>query len=68
MLTTALVKSDRFVVLERAVMGKVTAEQDFAAGGRANTDTSAKMDKIIGAKAIITGDLTEFSYSATSAR
>jgi curli biogenesis system outer membrane secretion channel CsgG len=63
MLTTALVKSDRFVVLERAAMDKVTAEQDLAAGGRANIDTGAKAGKIIGAQAIITGDITEFSYS-----
>src|SRR6476646_7553564 len=34
MLTTALTKSERFVVLERAALDKVTAEQDLGASGR----------------------------------
>ncbi|HWZ46269.1 MAG TPA: CsgG/HfaB family protein [Candidatus Saccharimonadales bacterium] len=65
MLTTALVKSGHFIVLERASLDKVTAEQDFAAGNRANAETSAKAGQIIGAQAIITGDITEFSYSSS---
>jgi len=65
MLTTALVKSGHFVVLERTSMDKVTAEQDLATGGRVNAETAAKTGRIIGAQAIITGDITEFSYSVS---
>ena len=65
MLTAALVKSERFVVLERVTMDKVTAEQDLSAGPRANAATAAQPGKILGAQAIITGDITEFSYSTS---
>ncbi|HWZ78065.1 MAG TPA: CsgG/HfaB family protein [Candidatus Sulfotelmatobacter sp.] len=66
MLTTALVKTNRFIVLERAVMDKVVLEQDFGASGRVNAETAPKAGKIIGAQAMITGDITEFSYSKSS--
>lgn len=66
MLTTALMKTNRFIVLERAVMDKVVGEQDFGASGRVNPETAPKVGKIIGAQAMITGDITEFSYSQSS--
>jgi curli biogenesis system outer membrane secretion channel CsgG len=66
MLTTALMKTNRFIVLERAVMDKVVGEQDFGASGRVNAETAPKVGKIIGAQAMITGDITEFSYSQSS--
>jgi len=66
MLTIALIKTNRFVVLERAVMKDVVAEQDFGASGRVNAETAPKEGKIIGAQAMITGDITEFSYNQSS--
>jgi curli biogenesis system outer membrane secretion channel CsgG len=63
MLTTALTKTDKFIVLERAALEKVTGEQDLGAGGRVNAETAPQIGKIIGAQAIITGDITEFSYA-----
>ncbi len=63
MLTTALTKTDKFIVLERAALEKLTGEQDLGAGGRVNPETAPKIGKIIGAQAIITGDITEFSYA-----
>jgi TolB-like protein len=66
MLTTALVKSDKFIVLERAAVEKVTGEQDFGASGRVNKETAASQGQVIGAQAIITGDITEFSYTQSS--
>ncbi len=66
MLTTELVKTDRFIVLERAAIKQVTAEQDFGASGRINSETAAARAKIIGAQMIITGDITEFTYNQTS--
>jgi len=66
MLTTALMKTNRFIVLERAAMDKVVGEQDFGASGRVNAETAPKVGRIIGAQAMITGDITEFSYSHSS--
>ncbi|HET9790081.1 MAG TPA: CsgG/HfaB family protein [Candidatus Angelobacter sp.] len=66
MLTTALTKSERFVVLERAALDKVTAEQDLGASGRVNPEFAPQVGKITGAQAIITGDITRFSYTQSS--
>lgn len=66
MLTTELVKTGRFVVVERASIKEVTGEQDFGASGRVNKETAAPQGKIIGAQTLITGDITEFTYNQTS--
>jgi len=66
MLTTSLLKTNRFVVLERAVMDKVLGEQDFGAGGRVAKESAAGQGKVLGAQAIVTGDITEFSYTQSS--
>ncbi len=66
MLTTALTKSERFVVLERAALDKVTAEQDLGASGRVNPEFAPQVGKVTGAQAIITGDITRFSYTQSS--
>jgi curli biogenesis system outer membrane secretion channel CsgG len=66
MLTTALTNSGKFIVLERTAMDKVTAEQDFGNNGRVNKETAAKQGQVIGAQALITGDITEFSYTQSS--
>jgi curli biogenesis system outer membrane secretion channel CsgG len=66
MLTTALVDQDQFVVLERAQLDKVVAEQDLAASGRVNPETAVALGKTIGAQVLISGDITEFSYQQSS--
>jgi curli biogenesis system outer membrane secretion channel CsgG len=65
-LTTALIQQGRFVVLERATLDKVTAEQDLAAAGRVNPETAAAVGKLTGAQVLITGDITEFTYQQSS--
>lgn len=66
MLTTSLVQTGRFVVLERAAIDKVTGEQDFGASGRVNPETAPVKRKIIGAQVLINGDITEFTYQQSS--
>ncbi len=59
MLTTELVKTGKFVVLERAALQQLTAEQDMGATERVNPETSPARNLITGAQALITGDITE---------
>ena len=59
-LVTALVKTNRFIVIEREQIDKVMAEQAFGRSGAVNPDTAAKIGRLIGAGAIITGGVTEF--------
>jgi curli biogenesis system outer membrane secretion channel CsgG len=66
MLTTTLTATGRFVVLERQQMQAITAEQDLNAAGRVNKETGAAQGHIIGAQAMITGDITGYSYTQQS--
>jgi curli biogenesis system outer membrane secretion channel CsgG len=58
MLTTALVQSKRYRVLERQQLGSVMAEQDLGASGRAQQTTAAPIGKIVGADLLVVGAVT----------
>ncbi|MFQ6096252.1 MAG: CsgG/HfaB family protein [Armatimonadota bacterium] len=64
MLTTALVDTGRFVVVERAGMDDVLAEQQLAQEGVTTKETGAKRGRVIGAEYLVRANLTEFEYSA----
>jgi curli biogenesis system outer membrane secretion channel CsgG len=66
MLTTQLSGRDQFVVLERAQLDKVTAEQELGGSGRVAPETAVKMGRLLGAQVLISGDITEFSYGQSS--
>lgn len=66
LLTTALVESGRLVVLERSKIAQVTEEQDFGASGRVNQETAAAQGRSIGAQVLLTGAITEYSYTSSS--
>ena len=66
MLTTTLITTGRFVVLERQQMQAVVAEQDLNSAGRVNKETGAAQGHLIGAQAMITGDITGYSYTQQS--
>ena len=63
MLTTALVETGKFKVLERQQIHDVLGEQDLGASGRVDPDTAAKIGKILGARYLIYGTVNEFEYS-----
>jgi curli biogenesis system outer membrane secretion channel CsgG len=63
-LTTALVNTNRYIVLERQQLSDVMAEQDLGATGRVRGDTAAPIGQIEGAELLITGAVTEFEGSA----
>lgn len=60
MLVTDLVKSGVYSVIERQALDKVLAEQNFSNSDRADPATAAKLAKILGVDAIITGSITQF--------
>jgi curli biogenesis system outer membrane secretion channel CsgG len=66
MLTTTLVATGRFVVLERQQLQAITAEQDLNTAGRVNKETGAAQGRLIGAQAMMTGDITGYSYTQQS--
>jgi len=65
-LTTSLVATSRFIVLERAALAQVQQEQDLGASGRVNKETSAEVGKLMGAQVLITGDITSFTFKKSS--
>jgi curli biogenesis system outer membrane secretion channel CsgG len=60
MLTTALVNSNRFLVLERDLLDEVLREQDLGASGRIRGGTAAPIGEIEGAELLVIGAVTAF--------
>jgi curli biogenesis system outer membrane secretion channel CsgG len=65
-LTTVLVRTGRFVVLERSAMQQIEQEQGIAAAGRTTQETAARQGAMLGAQALITGDITGFTFNRSS--
>jgi curli biogenesis system outer membrane secretion channel CsgG len=65
-LTTSLVATARFVVLERMALAQVQQEQDLGASGRVNKETAAGAGQIMGAQVLITGDITGFAFKRSA--
>ena len=64
MLTTALVNSGRFIVLERDALDSVLTEQDLGASGRVRSDTAAAIGEIEGAELLVVAAVTEFAANS----
>jgi curli biogenesis system outer membrane secretion channel CsgG len=63
MLTTELVQTGKFLVLERKGLADIAMEQDLVTGGRVNPETGAKTGAVIGAQALVRCAITEYSYT-----
>lgn len=59
-LITELVKTDKFVVIERDKMTKLLDEQNMGKSGLINEATAAKAGKLLGLNAIVTGAISQF--------
>jgi curli biogenesis system outer membrane secretion channel CsgG len=59
-LVTELGKTDRFILIERAKMDKIMAEQKLGMTGVLDPNTAARMGMVLGAAAIVTGAVSEF--------
>jgi curli biogenesis system outer membrane secretion channel CsgG len=60
LLVKYLVKDGSYTVVERRMLDKILAEQNFSTSDRANPATAAKIGKILGLDAIIVGSITQF--------
>ncbi|HUN62168.1 MAG TPA: CsgG/HfaB family protein [Candidatus Sulfotelmatobacter sp.] len=60
LLVQKLVQDGQFSVIERNAIDKVLAEQNFSNSDRADANTAAKIGKVLGVDAIITGSITQF--------
>src|SRR5258708_6570710 len=59
-LITELAKSNRFIVVERDKLDKLMEEHKLGMTGAIDPNTAAKMGKILGLNAIVTGAISQF--------
>lgn len=62
MLTTALVKSGNYRVIERAEIDRILNEQDFGQSGRVTQQSAAQMGSVLGVEIAVIGSVSEFGY------
>ena len=60
LLIDRLVSDGRYSVIERKAIDKILAEQNFSNSDRADANSAAKIGKILGVDAIVTGSITQF--------
>jgi len=66
MLTTALVKSGQYRVMERQQMEKILQEQSMGMSGVITPESAAKAGKMLGVEVAVIGAVTEFGYKKQS--
>lgn len=59
-LVTELVKSEKFIVVERSKMDKIMQEQKLQTQGLTDPQTAAKIGQIMGLEAIVVGTVSQF--------
>lgn len=64
-LITELVKTGKFIVVEREKMEKLMQEQKLGLTGAIDPNTAAQMGKILGLNAIVTGAISNFGVRTT---
>jgi tetratricopeptide (TPR) repeat protein len=60
--TSAVFATNRFEVLDRANLAQVTKEQDFQISGRVSDDKAVSIGQMIGAAALLVGDVLAETY------
>ncbi|MBN1782842.1 hypothetical protein JW948_17025 [bacterium] len=63
MLTTALVKSGKYTVMERQEMGRLLQEQQLGQSGIVTPQSAAEMGKMMGVELAVIGAVTEFGHT-----
>jgi curli biogenesis system outer membrane secretion channel CsgG len=62
-LITELAKSGKFILVEREKMDSIMAEQKLGMSGASDASTAARVGRILGLNAIVTGSISEFGSS-----
>lgn len=65
LLTNALVKDGRFVVVERPALAGIQAEQALGQMGATTAETAARPGQLIGASAVVRGVVTKYQAAAS---
>lgn len=60
MVITELMKTNRFIVVERGSLDEILSEQDLGASGRVRQETAARVGEVLGAQVLVKGAVTEF--------
>jgi curli biogenesis system outer membrane secretion channel CsgG len=63
MLTTELIKTGRFVVVERQALQDIVGEQELGQTGLVRKETAAKVGELLGASIIVRGVVSEFEMN-----
>lgn len=63
MLTTALVKSGKYTIIERQQIASLLQEQQLGQSGMVTEQSAAKIGKLLGVELAVVGSVTEFGYS-----
>jgi curli biogenesis system outer membrane secretion channel CsgG len=63
-LTTALIESGQFIIIERAELATVLREQEMAKQGVVSKETASQVGKMLGSQLLIAGAVTEFEQQA----
>ncbi|UZR92608.1 CsgG/HfaB family protein [Chondrinema litorale] len=66
MLTTELVKSGEYTVIERSELDRILAEQKLGASGVVTAQSAAEIGKVLGVELAVIGSVTEFGYKDNS--
>jgi curli biogenesis system outer membrane secretion channel CsgG len=62
MLTTELMRTNRFIMVERAALGDIVKEQELGQTGLVRRETASKVGELLGAQILVMGAVTEFEY------
>lgn len=62
MMISALLETDRFIVVERKELDDILAEQDLQFSGAVNPETASQAGRLLGAQFLIRPTITEYSY------
>lgn len=63
MLTTELIKTGRFIVVERQALQDMLGEQEMGQAGIIKKETAAKVGQVLGAQIIVRGVVSEFQQN-----
>ena len=66
MVVTALVDDGTYSVIEREMLDSILAEQNLANSSRFNADSAARIGRVLGVDAIITGSVRQFGRDTSS--